>query len=595
MIYGVNGPSDGIVPMCRVFNDIANYVNQGGRRNGSFAMYIEPWHADIADFLELKKNHGKEEYRARDLFYALWIPDLFMERLKEAVTNNRPVSWTLMCPNASHKAGNPRLYEVYGAEFKKLYEEYERDGLGIQVIEDIRDLWFDILKAQKETGTPYMLYKDHVNHKNNQANLGTIRNSNLCAEIVEYSDDREHAVCNLASIVLHRFVTEEGVYDYDLLFKYCKIALRNLNRVIDINFYPTIETKRSNMKHRPVGLGVQGLADTFIKLNLPFDSPGAVAVNKKIFETIYFACMTESYNLAEERYQLIKKHLERLQTLTADDFEDQYTLKTSIVEELDGLTLTQQEHQTILDKGIDCTFLGAYCSFEGSPISQGKFQFDLWREQHGADSVTLDSELNWDWDKLREQITQYGVRNSLTTAVMPTASTASILKSVECIEPFKMNIYTRRVLSGEFILTNSYLQSDLIKANLWTDSVRRRLVADRGSIANIDEIPRAIKDLHKTAFEIKQKVIIDMAADRGAFIDQTQSMNLFVADPTNSKLTSMQLYAWERGLKTGMYYLRRKPKAQPIAFTVDKSRSPGPVSSPSPGGHSEDECLACGS
>lgn len=598
MIYGVNGPSDGIIPMCRVFDNIACYVNQGGRRNGSFAMYLEPWHPDIYAFLDLKKNHGKEEARARDLFYALWMCDLFMERLLEAVQNNKPVKWSLMCPNDSHKAGNPRLYEAYGTEFKRIYEEYERDGLAIRVIDDIRDLWFEILRSQKETGTPYMLYKDQVNLKNNQSNLGTIRNSNLCAEIVEYSDEKEHAVCNLASIVLHKFVktNEDGkvYYDYAHLLEVCKVALRNLNIVIDINFYPTPETKRSNMKHRPVGLGVQGLADVFIRMKQPFESPEAAETNRKIFETIYFACMTRSMEISHERYELFQKHSERLLALTESDFVDEYQLHEKVVRELDGLRLTRAELERFRAEP-ECQYVGAYSSFEGSPISQGKFQFDLWREHDGEDTVKLDTDLAYDWDSLREKITRYGVRNSLTTAVMPTASTASILKSVECIEPFKYNIYTRRVLSGEFILMNQYLQSDLMKLDLWTHELRRKLVANRGSVQDIDEIPRNIKELYKTAFEIKQKTIIDLARDRAPFIDQTQSMNLFVAEPTNKILTSMHLYTAKQKLKTGMYYLRRQAKAQPIAFTVDQEhliKSPASIRQDE---DEEEECLNCGS
>lgn len=545
LIRGVNGPSDGIIPMIRVFNDIASYVNQGGRRKGSFAMYLEPWHPDVFAFLDLKKNHGKEEMRARDLFYALWIPDLFMKRLILALETDTPVKWSLMCPDASHKNGNPRLYDTYGAEFERIYEDYEQSGLAVQTIADIRDLWFAILTSQKETGVPYMLYKDHVNHKNNQSNLGTIRNSNLCAEIVEYSNHEEHAVCNLASIVLHQFVGEKS-FDFKRLFEVSKVALRNLDRVIDINFYPTPETKCSNMRHRPVGLGVQGLADVFILMRYPFDSPEAARLNRQIFETIYYGCMTASMELARER---IEKLLPLKNTISG--FSDEMVISDREIE----LPITKRE--------FNSKFIGAYSSFEGSPMSQGKFQFDLWNE-------SPDPELGWNWNELRENVLVYGVRNSLTTAIMPTASTASILKSVECIEPIKSNLYTRRVLSGEYVLTNQYLQMDLQKLGLWNDFIRKKIVADRGSVQEINEIPADIRNLYKTAFEIKQKVILDLARGRAPFIDQTQSMNIYVKEPNNKALTSIHVYGWQCGLKTGMYYLRRMPKAEPIQFTVDQ-------------------------
>lgn len=578
LIRGVNGPSDGIIPMIRVFNDIARYVNQGGRRKGAFAVYLEPWHPDITGFLELKKNHGKEEARARDLFYGLWIPDIFMRRVEKAFEEDKAVPWTLMCPDASHKRGYPRLYDIYGTEFDRIYEEYERDGLGVGVIPDIRDLWFDILKSQKETGVPYMLYKDHVNNKNNQSNIGTIRNSNLCAEIVEYSDHKEHAVCNLASIVLQQFVvtTASGdkAYDFSKLFDVARITLKNLDRVIDINFYPTIETKRSNMRHRPVGLGVQGLADAFILMGYPFDSPEAERLNRKIFETIYFGCMTGSMELAREREETLLAIKEKYGSRLT--FTDEFTPSEPL-----AVPLIESEYNRT-------KYLGSYSSFEGSPLSMGKFQFDLWGE-------VPDSELGWKWDELRANILRYGARNSLTTAIMPTASTASILKSVECIEPIKSNLYTRRVLSGEFVLTNQYLQMDLMKRGLWINSVRRKLVANRGSVQDIEEIPTDLKELYKTAFELKQKTIIDLARSRAPFIDQTQSMNGFFKDPSNKVLTSFHIYGWKQGLKTGMYYCRRLTMAAPIQFTVDShGHGHAVIKSEDKGSSEPAECVSCG-
>jgi len=553
-IYGVNGTSNGIIPLIKCFNDIVpNYVNQGGRRKGALAIYLEPWHPEIINFLELKRNHGKEEMRARDLYYALWIPDIFMRRVEQAISEDRPVRWTLMCPDSSYKQGYPRLYDVYGTEFDKIYEEYERDGLGVGVVNDIRQIWLEILKSQKETGVPYMLYKDHINNKSNQANIGVIRTSNLCAEIVEYSDHQEHAVCNLASIVLQQFVkttdTGEKYYDFNHLFKVVYRTFKNLDLIIDINFYPTPETRRSNLKHRPIGLGVQGLANAFILMRYNFDSAEAERLNRKIFETIYFGCITASMELARDREIVIKdikaKHGDNI-TFTPDGLEP----KTDL-----GLNLIQAEYNRT-------SHLGSYSSFIGSPISQGKFQFDLWNEKP-------DAELAWDWNTLRQHVMQYGVRNSLTTAVMPTASTASILKSIECIEPLKSNLYTRRVKGGEYVLINQYLQEDLIKLGLWNNTVRRKLVANRGSIQDIEEIPQNIKDLYKTAFELKQKSIIDLARSRGPFIDQTQSMNGFFKTPTDQILTNFHIYGWKSGLKTGMYYCRRIPITAPIQFTVD--------------------------
>ena len=494
-IKGTNGTSNGIVPMLRVFNDTARYVDQGGgKRKGSFAIYLEPWHADVFDFLDLKKNHGKEEQRARDLFYALWIPDLFMKRVKE---NGE---WTLMCPHEC-----PGLSETHSAEFEALYTRYEREGKGRKTIK-AQDLWFKILESQIETGTPYMLYKDAANAKSNQQNLGTIKSSNLCTEIIEYTAPDEIAVCNLASIALPKYVTENGTFDHNKLFEVTYQATINLNKIIDENFYPVEEARNSNVRHRPIGLGVQGLADAFIMLKYPFESEEARALNREVFETIYYAAMTASKDLA----------------------------KVS----------------------------GAYETFEGSPVSQGVFQFDMW-------NVTPTN--RWEWDVLKEEVKTYGVRNSLLLAPMPTASTAQILGNNECFEPYTSNIYTRRVLSGEFIVVNKHLLKDLVKEGLWNKDMRQKIMASNGSIQNISEVPQYLKELYKTAWEISQRAIIDQAADRGAYICQSQSLNVFMENANFGKLTSMHFYGWEKGLKTGMYYLRTKAATDAIKFTVDKS------------------------
>jgi ribonucleoside-diphosphate reductase alpha chain len=494
-IKGTNGASNGIVPMLRVFNDTARYVDQGGgKRKGSFAIYIEPWHADVFDFLDLKKNHGKEEQRARDLFYALWIPDLFMKRVKE---NG---DWTLMCPHEC-----PGLSDTHSAEFEALYTKYEQEGKGRKTIK-AQDLWFKILESQIETGTPYMLYKDAANSKSNQQNLGTIKSSNLCTEIIEYTAPDEVAVCNLASLALPKFVTEEGTFDHDKLFEVTYQATLNLNRIIDNNFYPVEEARNSNMRHRPIGLGVQGLADAFIMLGLPFESEEARALNREVFETIYFASMTASKDLAK----------------------------------------------------VD----GPYQTIKGSPVSKGIFQFDMW-------GVTPTS--RWEWDILKSEVKKHGVRNSLLLAPMPTASTAQILGNNECFEPYTSNIYTRRVLSGEFIIVNKHLLKDLVREGLWNKDMRQKIMAANGSIQNIQDIPQRLKDLYKTAWEISQKAIIEQAADRGAYICQSQSLNIFMENANFGKLTSMHFYGWEKGLKTGMYYLRTKAATDAIKFTVDKT------------------------
>jgi len=497
-IAGTNGTSNGIVPMLKVFNDTARYVDQGGgKRKGSFAIYLEPWHADIYDFLDLKKNHGKEEMRARDLFFAMWISDLFMKRVE---ANE---DWTLMCPNEC-----PGLYDTHSEDFEALYTKYEQEGKGRRTVK-ARDLWEKILESQIETGTPYMLYKDAANRKSNQKNLGVIRSSNLCTEIMEYTAEDEVAVCNLASIALPMFV-KNGEFDHKELFRVTKRVTKNLDKVIDRNFYPVIEAENSNMRHRPVGLGVQGLADAFIALRLPFTCDEAKQLNQDIFETIYYAALTASNEIAKEK--------------------------------------------------------GTYSSYKGSPISKGEFQHNMWGIK--------DEELSgrWDWDKLRKAIKKNGVRNSLLVAPMPTASTSQILGNNECFEPYTSNIYTRRVLSGEFIVVNKHLLEDLVNLGLWDESMKQALMRANGSIQHIDIIPDDIKELYKTVWELSMKDIIDMSRQRGYFIDQSQSLNLFMENANFAKLTSMHFYAWKSGLKTGMYYLRTKSAVDAIKFTLDNTK-----------------------
>jgi ribonucleoside-diphosphate reductase alpha chain len=497
-IAGTNGTSNGIVPMLRVYNDTARYVDQGGgKRKGSFAIYVEPWHADIFDFLNLKKNHGKEEMRARDLFYAMWIPDLFMKRVEENST------WTLMCPNEC-----PGLYDTHGDDFEKKYLDYEKNNKGRKTIK-ARELWEKILESQIETGTPYMLYKDAANRKSNQQNLGTIRSSNLCTEILEYTSPDEVAVCNLASIALPMFV-KDGSFDHQELYDVTIRATKNLNKVIDRNYYPVKEAENSNFRHRPIGLGVQGLADTFIKLRMPFTSDEAKTLNQEIFETLYFAALTASKEMAKVE--------------------------------------------------------GPYESYKGSPISKGDFQHNLWGIK--------DEELSgrWDWTALRKEVKKHGVRNSLLVAPMPTASTSQILGNNECFEPYTTNIYTRRVLSGEFIVVNKHLLEDLVNLGLWDEDLKQELMRANGSIQNIDNIPDDIKELYQTAWELSMKDIIDMSRQRGYFIDQSQSLNLFMEGATMAKLTSMHFYGWKSGLKTGMYYLRTKSAVDAIKFTLDKKK-----------------------
>ena len=496
-IRGTNGSSNGIVPMLKVFNNTAKYVDQGGgRRNGSFAIYLEPWHADVELFLQMRKNHGDEELKARDLFYALWIPDLFMERIKSNGT------WTLMCPDEC-----PGLSDVYGDEFNKLYCKYEDEDKGRRTI-NARDLWFQILDAQMETGTPYLLYKDACNKKSNQQNLGTIKSSNLCTEIIEYSDDKETAVCNLASIALPTFVDASGVFDYDKLHHVTKIVTENLNRVIDVNYYPTEKTRTSNMRHRPIGLGVSGLADVFLKMNMAFYCDEAKEINRNIFETIYHAALEKSCELA--------------------------------------------------------AIEGHYETFDGSPASNGVLQFDMW----GFDPKNG----RYDWDVMKQKVMINGLRNSLLMAPMPTASTSQILGVNECIEPITSNIYNRRTLAGEFMMTNKYLMHDLLKLDLWNEKIKNNIIANNGSVQHIEAVPQEIRNKYKTVWEIPMRNLIDMAADRGVYICQSQSLNLWLEEPDYNKLTSMHFYSWSKGLKTGIYYLRRRARHQAQQFTIEPEK-----------------------
>ena len=618
-IAGTNGKSNGIVPMLRVFNDTARYVDQGGgKRNGSFAIYLEPWHADIFEFLELKKNHGNELERARDLFYALWIPDLFMERVK---ANGK---WSLICPDECQT-----LSDVYGSEFKQLYEQIEKDGRYTKQV-NARTLWNAILTSQIETGTPYLLYKDACNQKSNQKNLGTIKSSNLCTEIIEYSSPEETAVCNLASVSLKKFLvpkdttnlllriyskpnciyctmaknlckqlnityTEESydtllisgqkphgvkfpqiynitdksfihiggftelekfvrpTFDHTELKEVIKVMTRNLNNVIDYNYYPTKETKTSNLRHRPIGLGVQGLANVFFEMKIPFTSDEAKQLNDEIFETIYFGSMEASMEMAEERNEKMTKYKRAL---------EQYDIFIEASEILDANTmdLLSKELDPIHEELDRQNFLGAYSSFEGSPLHQGYYQFDLWQKKPSH---------RYDWTQLMNKIKLYGVRNSLLVAPMPTASTAQILGNYECFEPIISNIYTRRVLAGEYMVLNNYLVKDLILSEQWSPSMKNKIIANDGSIQNIEGIPNCFKERYKTVWEMSQKDIIDMASDRGKYICQSQSLNLFMAAPDTNKLTSMHFYAWQKGLKTGLYYLRTRPSSKALQFTVN--------------------------
>ncbi|XP_068632919.1 ribonucleoside-diphosphate reductase large subunit [Battus philenor] len=526
-IAGTNGVSNGLVPMLRVYNNTARYVDQGGnKRPGAFAIYLEPWHSDVFEFLDLKKNTGKEEVRARELFYALWIPDLFMKRVE------KDQMWSLMCPHDS-----PGLADCWGQEFEDLYEKYEKENRFVRQVR-AQELWKAIIEAQVETGTPYMLYKDSCNRKSNQKNLGTIKCSNLCTEIVEYTSSDEVAVCNLASIALNRFINDDKTYNFSKLKEVTKIITQNLNKIIDVNYYPIPEAKNSNMRHRPIGIGVQGLADTFVLMRLPYESEAAIKLNQQIFETIYYGALEASCELAEK--------------------------------------------------------YGVYSTYEGSPVSQGILQYDMWNK--------TPSDL-WDWSLLKEKIAKHGLRNSLLLAPMPTASTAQILGNNESFEPFTSNIYQRRVLSGEFQIVNHHLLRDLTMAELWDEDLKNLIIHNNGSIQNIERIPKDIRELYKTVWEISVKTTIKMAADRGAFIDQSQSFNIHVAEPNYGKLTSIHFYSWKMGLKTGMYYLRIKPAANAIQFTVDKSKVSNGRAEKDDANMSmiacslrnKDECLSCGS
>lgn len=542
-IQGTNGRTDGIVPMLRVFNSTARYVNQSGKRNGSFAIYMEPWHPDIEDFLEMKKNHGDEELKARDLFYAIWVSDLFMERVKN---NNK---WSLFCPHEC-----PGLSDVYGDKFNELYEKYETDGCARKIV-NARDLWFKILDAQMETGTPYILYKDACNKKSNQKNIGIIKSSNLCTEIIEYSDEKETAVCNLASIALPSFVNENTKeFDYNKLHYVTKVVTNNLNRIIDINFYPTDKTKRSNLRHRPIGIGIQGLADTFVLLDIPFHSEKAKEINKNIFETIYHASLEKSNEIAIERNNKIQF------VLNSSNCNDLMTqLNTYDFKMLSSGNITQPNGVKKLGYN-NPNLLGTYSTFQDSPASKGILQFDMW-------DITPSE--RYDWDKLKASIIKNGLRNSLLVAPMPTASTSQILGFNECFEPFTSNLYSRRTLAGEFVVVNKYLMKELIGLGYWNEEIKNNIISNKGSVQQLTMLSEHIRNKYKIVWEIPMKHLIDMSADRGAFICQSQSLNLWMEDPTYNSLTSMHFYSWKKGLKTGIYYLRRKAKHQAQQFTIE--------------------------
>lgn len=556
-IRGTNGISNGLVPMLRVFNNTARYVDQGGgKRNGSIAIYLEPWHADVFSWLLLRKNHGNEEERARDLFYALWIPDLFMKRVKEKG------KWTLMCPDEC-----PGLSECYGEEFEALYTKYEDEGRGRKTIE-ATELWYSIVESQIETGTPYLCYKDAANKKSNQNNLGTIKSSNLCTEIIEYSSPEEFAVCNLASIGLSKFVIKDKkVFDYDKLYKIVKVVTKNLNKIIDRNYYPVPETELSNKLHRPIGIGVQGLADVFALLKIPFNSDEAKQINEKIFETIYYGAMETSMELSKGREAPL---IELKNLLEIKESNREFTK-----EELERyISITKKYNYTEKEINRD-KYIGSYATFDNSPASKGLFQFDLWDSSPSKEMLPK-------WNKLKKDVQKWGIRNSLLVAPMPTASTSQILGNNECIEPFNAAIYLRRVLAGEFIVINKYLIQDLIELKLWNKEIKNKIIANNGSVQNIEEIPSNVKEIYKTVWELGNKILIDMAADRGKYICQSQSLNLFMEKPEFNKITSMHFYAWGKGLKTGQYYLRTKPIAQAQQFTIE----PENISKPK-------EILAC--
>ena len=568
-IRGTNGTSNGIVPMLQVFNKTARYVDQGGgKRNGSFAIYMEPWHSDIEDFLDLKKNHGDEEMRARDLFYALWIPDLFMEKVEN------DLEWCLFCPDKC-----PGLSDCYGEEFNALYNKYESEGKMNKRVK-ARDVWYKILDSQMETGTPYLLYKDAANEKSNQKNLGVIKSSNLCTEIIEYSNDEETAVCNLASIGLSKYVNDDKTFNYEHLHSVTKVVTSNLNKIIDVNFYPTEKTRRSNLLHRPIGIGVQGLADVFAMMDIPYHSAEAINVNKLIFETIYHAALERSNEIAMSR----KDDITALMDI--NKYDDQYRIDVFETTEKDCRTykcnLNEKTNEIvnkvkpiraeldIKDKNV----IGSYSSFVGSPASKGILQFDMW-------NVTPSE--RYDWTTLKKSIQEHGIRNSLLLAPMPTASTSQILGNNECFEPYTSNIYTRRTLAGDYVVANKHLMKELVELGLWTEDLKNNIILNKGSIQHIDGIPENIKEKYKIVWEIPMKHLIDMSVDRGAFICQSQSLNLWQEDPSYKSLTAMHFYGWKKGLKTGLYYLRRKPRHQPQQFTIDPTKIQ----------HEEEVCETC--
>jgi ribonucleoside-diphosphate reductase alpha subunit len=568
-IKGTNGKSSGLVPMLKVFNDTSKFINQGGKRNGSIAIYLEPWHPDIEDFLDLRKNHGDEDMRARDLFYALWIPDLFMERVK----SNQ--DWSLFCPNDILKHDLKSLSDVYGEEFNQLYIQYESiKGLSRKIVK-ARDIWFKVLDAQMETGTPYILYKDAINRKSNQKNLGTIKSSNLCTEITQYSDDKETAVCNLASIGLPKFVNElTREFDYEKLHEVVKVITRNLNKVIDINFYPTPKTKMSNLLHRPIGIGIQGLSDVFIMMDIAFHSDQAKEINKMIFETIYHAALERSYELSRDRYEDM---LELQQKIKGDkQLQNKSHDHILYFEHTDSLHFNKLQ-ANVKELQLPEKWSGAYSSFANSPISQGILQFDMWTNETSNETTNETNEdisvtgNRYNWKYLKNCINNRGIRNSLLIAPMPTASTSQILGFNECFEPITSNIYSRRTLAGEFVVINKHLIKELISLGQWNETIKNNIIANNGSVQQLTFVSEHLRNKYKTVWEIPMKHIIDMAADRGQFICQSQSMNLWLEDPNYNTLTSMHFYSWKKGLKTGIYYLRRKAKHQAQQFTIEPS------------------------
>jgi ribonucleotide reductase alpha subunit len=588
-IRGTNGTSNGLIPMLGVFNKTARYVDQGGKRNGSFAIYIEPHHPDVEDFLDLKKNHGDEESKCRDLFYALWISDLFMER----VMGNK--TWSLFCPDKC-----PGLSDCHSDAYRELYLKYESEGKFNKQI-NARDLWIKILDSQVETGTPYILYKDAANNKSNQKNLGTIKSSNLCTEIIEYSDSKETAVCNLASLGLAMFVKEDKTFDYDKLYEVSQVVTNNLNNVIDINYYPTPKTRRSNFKHRPIGIGVQGLADVFFKMDLPFISDQAKEINIKIFETIYYASLEKSMLLAKERFKAMKFLKEQYElnnwTFISDEDEcreyDIYNVTDASIMAAISNDKVIAEALKIANpikaeiENLDLQYCGAYSSFKGSPASFGQLQFDLW-------NVTP-TPGRYDWATLKEKIMTYGIRNSLLVAPMPTASTSQILGNNECFEPITSNIYSRKTLAGDFVLVNKYLVEELLKLGLWNEELKNSIIANKGSVSHIQNLSPHLKEKYKIVWEMPMKEIINMSRDRGAFICQSQSLNLWIEDPDSKILTNMHFYSWKAGLKTGIYYLRRKARHQAQQFTIEPNRKGDKEKSDANEDEEEEkkDCLMC--